>query len=231
MNTTTTLVAVAALALGAVASAQAGTTVISLGQSAENYVLYGQGAVSPGVGGFTNQQGAEVYNPITNTTTDSLTGLISGSSDPGLASGSYDFVTTYTGTPIGLGGSEVQSQSNPANLLYFFYSSFDPSLDMTLYLTGTPTGSHTLSLVTSGAFDGPGFSFLYASAQCTGVAVCTQNNVGLTPGSSQYGPVTISVSYATAAVPEAATWALMLAGAAAVGGALRRRRAGAMATA
>ena len=202
-------------------AAAATTTTLSLGQSAENYVLFGQGPVSPGVGSFTNQQGAETG---VGTVTDTLSGVISGSSDSGLASGSYSFVTTYTGVGIASGGSEIQSQSNPVQLNQFFYTYFDPSVDMTLYLTGTPTGNHTINLVTNGMFDVPGFSFAYTNAQCSGVTVCGQNNVGLTPGSSQFGPVDISVSYTVAGVPEPASWALMLAGAGVLGGALRGRR-------
>ncbi len=226
MNKTVVLGGAAALVLSAFAGAQANTTTINLGQSTENYVLYGQGAVSLGVGSFTNQQGVETYNSVTNTTTDSLTGLISSSSNPGLASGTYDLVTTYTGTSVGSGGTEIQSQSNPAFLNDFFYSYLDPSVDMTLYLTGTPSGAHKIALVTDSAFAGPGFSFAYTVASCSGVAVCGQNNVGLTPGASEYGPVTTSVSYtvATGGVPEPAAWALMLAGAAVIGGSLRKRR-------
>ena len=214
-----------AVAILIASGAAATTTTLSLGPSAENYVLYGQGAVSPGVGSFTNQQGAETGVGLV---TDTLSGTISGSSDPGLSSGSYTFVTTYTGQGIGSGGTEITSQSNPSQLDQFFYTFLGPTVDMTLTLTGTPTGNHTIDLVTNGMFDGPGFSFAYASALCSGVGVCTQNNVGLTPGASEYGPVDISVSYTVLGVPEPASWALMLAGAGALGGTLRRRRAIAM---
>ena len=211
-----------AVGIAAAGAADAGTVSISLGQSNENYVLDGQGPVAPGIGSFTNQQGDESYNGVTNTTTDSLTGVISGSNVAGLSSGDYDFITTYTGTPIGSGGMQVQSQSNPANVNYFYYLYLDPSVDMTLKLTGTPDGNVTIPLVTNGNFDGPGFSFLNTSVTCTGVAVCTQNNVGLTPGASDYGPVTISVSYT--AVPEPSEWAVMLFGFGALGAAMRLHR-------
>jgi hypothetical protein len=216
--------AIAGAALALAGSAAAGTTIINLGQSSQDYILFGQGPVSPGVGSFTNAQGSESYDSGTNTTTDTLSGLISSSTDPGLSSGNYSFVTTYLGMPIGSGGTQVQSQSNPSDLAFFFYDFLDPSVDMTLFLTGTPEGSLSIPLVTNGAFDGPGFSFLYVTATCTGVSVCTQNNVGLTPGATQFGPVTITVSLTS--VPEPASWALMLIGVAALGGALRARRSG-----
>jgi hypothetical protein len=219
--------AIAGATLALAGSAAAGTTYIYLGQSSQDYILYGQGPVSPGVGSFTNEQGSESYDSATNTTTDTLSGLISGSTNPGLSSGSYSFVTTYLGTPIGSGGTQVQAQSNPSDLLYFYYLYLDPSVDMTLSLTGTPDGSVNIPLVTNGAFDGPGFSFLYTTATCTGVSVCTQNNVGLTPGATQYGPVTITVSLTS--VPEPAAWALMLIGIGALGGTLRARRSGVVA--
>ena len=170
-------VTVAAVALGAASTAQASVT-IDLGQSAENFVLYGQGANGLGDGTYTIQQGSESHNSGTNTTTDSLTGSITGSTIPGLASGSYDFVTTFSGVLIGLGGTQIQGESNGVGSNEFHYTSLDPSVDMTLYLTGTPSGNHAIPLVTNGAFDGPGFGFSYVTANCSGVVVCTQFEVG-----------------------------------------------------
>ena len=213
--------------LGAIGVALAGaaaadTVTISLGASAQNYVLYGQGAYSLGLGSFTNQQGDESYDAGTNTTTDTLTGAITGSNIASLSSGTYSLVTTYTGTPIGSGGFEIQGQSSSTNPNYFYYSYLDPSVDMTAYLS-TPGGPVTIPLVTGGGFSGPGFSFAFTSLGCTGVAVCTQNDVGLTPGATGFSPTTISITYTTT-VPEPAAWSLMLLGVGALGGALRGRR-------
>ncbi len=218
--------AIVAFILGTASTAQAVTVTINLGLSNEDYVLYGQGAYAPGLGSFTNQQGSESYNSATNTTTDTLSGSITGSTDPGLASGSYEFVTTYLGTPIGAGGTQIQSESNPSNPNFFFYSFLAPSVDVTVYLTGTPDGSYTIPLVTNGAFDGPGFSFFTPSDTCSGLTTlpCSQNNVGLTPGSSFSGAAEITI---TTNVPEPSTWAMMLLGFAGLGYAgYRRVRAG-----
>jgi hypothetical protein len=219
MNKQIVVAALAAVLGMAAGAAQAHTVTISLGPSSENFTLFGQGAVAPGVGSFTIQQGSESFDAGTNTTTDILTGTITGSSDPGLSSGSYAFVTTYKGTPVGLGGMQVQGQSNPAHLNEFFYSILDPSVNMTLRLTGTPDGNFSIPMFSNGAFDAS-FGFGFTSASCSGVASCGQNNVGLTPGASIFGPVTIG---ATFDVPEPAEWALMLLGLVAIGAALRMR--------
>jgi hypothetical protein len=212
------LTAVAVAAFGLAGSAAA-YTYVDLGPSTQNYVLYGQGPVAAGIGSFTNQQGDEVYDGVT--TTDTLTGTIAGSNDPLFASGTYAFVTTYAGTPIGSGGTQIVSQSNPSDVNYFYYDSFAPSVDMTAYLYTTSDGTVTIPVVQNGVFVGPSFYFNFTGLSCTGVATCGQNNVGLTPGATAYSPTTITLDYG---VPEPATWALMTLGLAALGGALRARR-------
>jgi hypothetical protein len=205
--------------------ARAQVTSIYLGASSQDYVLHGEGAYAPGLGSFTNQQGGESYDPGTNTTTDTLSGVISGSSDPALASGSYAFVTTYAGTGIGAGGAQIQSVASPINPdKIFFYSDVDLSVDMTLYLTGTPSGNYTVPMVTNGVFSShAAFAFASVTAACTGVIVCTQNNVGLTPGATQYGPVTIQIG-ATSGVPEPGAWAMLLVGFGSMGMTMRSHR-------
>jgi hypothetical protein len=213
----------AAAALGASVSAQAGTIFVDMGQSAENFTLYGMGAspANMGFGTYTIGQGSSVFDGVTSTFT--LSGNITGGGSPGYTSGTYAFVTTYDGADTPTGGPNApQAFSNPASPEEFFYSSLAPSTSMTLDLFGTPSGDHVIPLVTNGNFDGPGFSFAFASTMCTGVATCDQALVGLTPGSSIFGPVTISVSVTT--VPEPATWAMMLVGFGGLGAAMRARR-------
>lgn len=217
------LVATCALAalVGTAGAAHAAILSIQLGPSSQNYVLYGQGPISATQGSFTNQQGFESYDVVGNTTSDLLSGAITTSSNPGLASGSYSFVTTYNGFPIGAGGQQVQSFSDPSNLSFFFYGALDPSVDMTVHLTGTPLGNRTFHLVTNGAFDGPAFTFNFTGGTCTGVAICDQNTVGLTPGATLSSPTVILL---TLAVPEPAAWTGLLIGFGAVGAVMRTRR-------
>jgi PEP-CTERM motif len=203
----------AALCLSLTGAASAGTLFFDLGPSTENFTLYGIGPVSVGIGGFTVGQGSGVFDSTTDTSTFTLSGSITGGS-PGFDSGTYAFVTTYSGADTPMGGPHSPyAQSNPSNTNEFFYDLLDPSTTMTLDLFGTPTGDHAISLVVGGNFvAGTSFGFTYTSTSCDGSPPsCTQNNVGLTPGASIFGPVTISASITTA-VPEPSTWAMMLIG-------------------
>jgi hypothetical protein len=207
----------------AAASAHAGTIDIDLGASSQDFTLYGMGASSSngGFGTYTVGQGSSTFDGTTSTFT--LSGSITGGS-PGFDSGTYTFVTTYLGADTPTAGPNAPfAFANPADPEEFFYASLAPSTSMVLDLFGTPTGDHVIPLVTAGMFDGPGFSFLFASTTCTGIAVCDQAGVGLTPGSSIFGPVTIGVSITTADTPEPSTWAMMLLGFAGLGFAGYRR--------
>jgi hypothetical protein len=216
-----------AVALGCASAASAAIDIFDLGQSAQNFTLYGQGSVAPGIGSFKIGQGSGTFDAGTNTSTFDLTGAITGG-PAGFSTGTYDFVTTYAGNDTPQAGPNAPSgQSNPSNVEFFFYSGLDPSTQMTLFLTNG--ANHlTIPLVTNGQFDGPGFSFGFVTAGCTGVATCDQNLVGLTSGATIAGPVDISVSVDSTAVPEPATWALMLLGVGAIGAALRFSRKSAL---
>jgi hypothetical protein len=207
----------------AAASAHAGTIDIDLGASTQDFTLYGMGG-SPSNGGFgtyTVGQGSSTFDGTTSTFT--LSGSITGGS-PGFGSGTYAFVTTYLGADTPTAGPNAPfAFANPADPEEFFYASLSPSTSMVLDLFGTPTGDHVIPLVTAGMFDGPGFSFAFVSPSCTGIALCDQAGVGLTPGSSIFGAVTIGVSITTADTPEPSTWAMMLLGFAGLGFAGYRR--------
>ena len=216
--------AAAIFAFAGISAAHA--TSVSLGQSAQDFTLYGEGAVAPGIGSFNIQQGAPVTSGGVSTFT--LSGAITGG-DPGFNTGTYRFVTTYDGASTPQGGPNAPfGQSNPANVTQFYYDALDASTNVTLYLN-TPGKSYAIPLVTGGNFvAGTGYSFAFTTTSCSGVAVCTQNNVGLTPGASISGPVTTNANFTIASpvggVPEPASWALLIAGFGAVGFAARRRR-------
>jgi hypothetical protein len=211
----------------AAASAHAGTIDINLGASSQDFTLYGMGG-SPsnsGFGTYTVGQGSSTFDGTTSTFT--LSGSITGGS-PGFDSGTYAFVTTYLGADTPTAGPNAPfAFANPADPEEFFYDGLAPSTSMVLDLFGTPTGDHVIPLVTAGMFDGPGFSFAFVSPSCSGIAVCDQAGVGLTPGSAIFGAVTIGVSVTTATVPEPSTWAMILLGFAGLGFAgYRRTRVG-----
>lgn len=202
---------------------------VSLGASAELLTLYGRGEVQPGIGSFDVGQGANSFDGTTSTFT--LTGAITGG-DPGYNTGTYRFVTTYAGSNTPDAGPNAPvAQTNPSSMNFFFYREIDPSTTITLFLD-TPNNNYVIPLFADDAF-APGtiFGFLRTTSTCTGVAFCTQNNVGLTPGATIFGPVTITASFPDAGpllppttVPEPATWGLMLGGFSLVGSSVRRRR-------
>ena len=225
---------VAAISLGSTAmlsasAADAAPVMVTLGASAQNLTLYGLGpsGSNPALGTFGIGQGSSVYDIVTNRSTFTLSGAITGGT-AGYNSGTYSFVTSYAGlnTPLA-GPNEPTGQSNPNDITRFFYTFIDPSTTITLTLfLGNRTVTQQL-FANDDFVANTGFSFTFAgSPTCTGVAVCTQNNVGLTRGATIFGPTTISASFnvADAAVPEPASWAMMVAGFGAVGLALRRRQ-------
>lgn len=224
------LARLAAVATLGFAATQAAAVSVSLA-STQDLTLYGQGAVSPGVGTFTIAQGTSTFDGTTSTFT--LSGAITGG-DAGYNSGTFSFVTKYAGPNFPEAGPAAPvAQSNPNNLNYFYYDFLDPTTSITLFLD-TPSQNYAIPLVTGGNFvAGTGFSFAFITATCTGVTTCTQNNVGLTPGATIGGPVTISANFTVATpapgVPEPAAWLLMVAGFGVVGVAARRRGRAALA--
>lgn len=87
------------------------------------------------------------------------------------------------------------------------------------------TGSNNLFYLTGPFFvDGNGLGFSTAAGSAVNLFVTTDTRYRLNAGGLSTGFVTASASPATGAVPEPATWAMMIGGFAAIGVAARRRR-------
>ena len=220
-------------------AAMADTINVDLGPSAEAFTLYGQGfsgeystdGTDTPLGSFTDSQGASTYDAMTDVSTFTLTGLITGGS-AGYDAGTYTFTTQYSGVSDPQGGpgapQEISQSGNPNQ---FEYAYLDPSTQITLTLN-TASGVYLEPLVQDGNFvAGTNFGFAFTTAVCTGVDVCTQNDVGLTPGSTISGPVTTFASFSgptivppVSAAPEPSSWALMILGLGGIGCAFRRVR-------
>jgi hypothetical protein len=202
--------AILAAVLATVSGGSAQATTVELGQSSQNFTLYGMGDDGFGNGTYTVGQGSSTFNGTTSTFT------LSGNITSGFT-GSYSFVTTYSGADTPTGGPNApQAQSNPIFPESFFYTTLAPSTSMTLYLT-TTAGDFSEALVTNGNFvANTGFGFSFVSTTCTGISVCDQFLVGETNGASISGPVTMSVTFPSA-VPEPSTWAMLILGFAGLG--------------
>jgi hypothetical protein len=215
------LLATSAIFAGSVLAAgvsSSATTYVDLGESAENFTLYGLGDGYYAIG-----QGDGTTDGLTSTFT--LSGVITGGS-PGYSSGTYALVTTYDGVdapdagPLAPIGEEIPADPNE-----FEYAYFDPSTDITLYTYSGGVETHSIPIVVDGGLVSglTGFSFSAVSSTCTGpVDYCDQEEVGYTPGSSIYGPVTGYVSVSS--VPEPTGWVLMLLGSGLAGAAIRSRQ-------
>lgn len=200
---------------------------VSLGASSELLTLYGLGPSSnPALGTFAVGQGSSSFDGTTSTFT--LSGAITGG-DAGFNTGTYEFVTTYAASDTPQAGANAPSaRSNAMNLLFFNYTSLDPSTTITLFLD-TPSQDYVIPLFADDNFvPGSNFFFLFANTTCTGVVTCNQNLVGLTPGATIFGPTTLTASFTVAnpvnGVPEPSTWAMLTVAFGAVGVVARRRR-------
>jgi len=203
-------------------------TVIDLGTSTQNFTEYGRGVNGSGDGTYTLGQGSSSFNNITNTSTFTLSGSIASSNLAGFGSGTYSFVTTYSGADSPTAGPNApQAVTSAPNSNFFFYSALDPSTTMTLFLQNG-VNTFTQALVTGGNFvTGTGFSFAFTgNAVCTGSPPsCTPADVGNTFGSSLSSQTTIDVTInSVSAVPEPSTWAMMILGFAGVGFMAYRRK-------
>jgi hypothetical protein len=207
----------------AIGSAQA-DTIINLGASTQLFTEYGLGetALGSNVGQWSIAQGAGTNDGTTSTYT--LSGSIASSNLAGFTSGTYSFVTTYTGALAPSGPAPIGQASGPGSSS-FFYSVLDPSTTMTLNLVNG-ANTFTETVFANGQFNVAGLNFSDVDPiSCGGlaVAICDPAHVGLTNGASFSSPVTITIDIPTA-VPEPSTWAMMILGFVGIGAMAYRRR-------
>jgi hypothetical protein len=178
---------------------QAASISVNLGQSAQNYVLTGQGTDNP-YGTYLNTQGTCVAGA--SSTTCSLTGSYTGST-AGFTGGTYDFVTTYLGT----GPSPLGSISeNPIGGTYqddFYFDSIPAGTTMYLQLDESGGPDYDIPIYAGNTFVG-GFDVLYVSPVCGGTSLgsdpCDQIYVGQFLGATYSGQVTGSATFDSSTV-------------------------------
>lgn len=176
-------------------SAQAQTTeTVSLNLSTQNFIETGIGPYAGDLGEWDLAQGA--CASVETITSCRLSGTINSSSSiPGLAGGSYTFITSYTtgsGVPVGISAS-----GNPN---YFNYLSLPLTTSMVLTLT-PEIGTPFVETIVSGGFFQAGvtaLNFIYG-----GTAVCSNTNIACDPydvgltdsGNTFSAPVTMTVGF------------------------------------
>ena len=180
---------------------------INLGESSQNYTWYGIENNS-GIGYWYLQQGS--CSAVGGNTVCNLSGNFTGST-AGFTGGTYDLVTTFSGTtPVFIadygteapsplvGGSVSTSLPNE----FEFIGIFNNSTQMTLDLTASDGTTYAIPILSGTSFEpGAGFDVYLASSNCTDVSgacdlidAATDGNLTGTAGVIS-GPITGNASF------------------------------------
>jgi hypothetical protein len=199
MRISTSVCVLASLLLAAPAM-RATSISVNLGQSAQDYVMIGQGNNGANYGTYLNTQGSCVAGA--SSTTCSLTGSYTGST-AGYTGGTYDFVTTYSGTGASPLGAISEDPIGGANQDYFYFNNIPTGTTMYLQLDESGGPNYDIPIYAGGSFVG-GFDVLYVSPVCGGTSLggasCDQIDVGLVSGATYTGEVTGSATFDSSTV-------------------------------
>lgn len=212
--------------LFAAPAVQASSISVNLGESAEDYLLTGQGADNP-YGTYLNTQGACTAGA--STTTCVLSGAFTGAT-AGYTGGTYQFVTTYLGTGPSVLASISEDPLGGTYDDYFTFDSIPAGTTMYLDLFETDGLEYIIPIYTAGAFDAS-FSVAYVNPVCGGTSLggnpCDQIDVGLVDGATYSGQVTGGATFDSSivtATPEPASFSLLGLGILGLAALVARRR-------